>query len=208
MSLLNRPVHAGRLYDAEGYLKDGWHSVDELAEALKAGTIDEDERDYRPQFSPPMPSRYPLTAASSPVDLSMGYSGASTPSGAGSLDSESGILTRAEAKELRDLLASSAEADPFGDPEETTGHNELEVAVGAIDLDGNLRSSQRAARLPPLEGLPRPPTGQGVELRHLSKVSMSTAPLAPGPLLKRMFMQYRVLETMLVRHTGPLRVRC
>lgn len=191
MSLLNRPLAADPLYDSEGYLQRGWLAADDLAEALATGSLEE-ESFQRPPHSPPL-SYSPFPLPTSPVDIFLS-SGASTPSGAGSLDSESGILTRVEAKALRDMLASSGASNPFDDPDDEDGEEELAAATEAIDLDGDLHSRESTATAPPSNGArkswDKPP--------HLpGRVVPLVAP-PPGQLLKRKFIEHRVIETMLV----------
>lgn len=190
MSLLNRPTTTRKLYDEEGYLIRGWRAADELAEALSSGPIEEDDRDLRPPFSPPT-SRFSNTAASSPIDMPLSYSGASTPSVSGSLDSESGILTRVEAKELKDLL-NSHENNPFDDPD--AGDILVSRTTAGIDLETDVTLRRRNSY----------PVISNIEVRTVTRTganglcSNSVAPLATGPLLKRRFIQFGVIETMLV----------
>ena len=184
MSLLNRPVALDRLYDSEGYLARGWLAADDLADALATGSLEE-ESFHRAPHSPP--SVYsPFPDPTSPVDISLS-SGASTPSGAGSLDSESGILTRVEAKALRDMLASSGASNPFDDPDDEEVE-ELAAATEAIELDGDLHSREPTTI----------PVPSGSRRSWNRPQSEDASALPPGQLLKRKFMQHRVIETMLV----------
>lgn len=191
MSLLNRPTTLPTLYDADGYLARGWHVADELSDALAGPQPEEDDRETRlPALttSPGSKAGYP---SSSPVEIRPSYSGMSTPSGQGSLDSESGILTRAEAKELRDLVAAAGadresedgEDDLFGDMAVAADVSEMAEAIGALDLNGDRPTEME----------------EHEETASLRRASLARAALPPGPLLKQMFMDHRVVETILVR---------
>lgn len=174
MSLLNRPTGVEyQLYDSGGYLAGGWRAVEKLSDALSGYRSGEEDRIESRIASPVFP---PQHSVSSPIDLAPTYSGTSTPSGAGSLDSESGILTKAEAKELRDLLASSA-ANPFDDP-----HNdmiELGEAIGSIRVDSN--------------------GSHGANPPERRRTISNGSNLPAGQLLKQQFIEHRIISTMLVR---------
>lgn len=200
MSLVNRPSTAQYLYDSEGYLARGWKAADDLAEAL-AGPPHEEEDDARDIRLPASPTFEPVSRSSDPIDLQVAStrSGLSTPSQQGSLDSESGILTRAEARELRDLVAAAASAapsddgsvgddvDPFGDPDDAIVSDEdLAAATTALQLDDELRAVRRRTDSPSREP------------HDLESSFVSPKSMAPGPLLKSSFMEHRVIETILV----------
>lgn len=196
MGLTNRTKSP--FVDASGRLRPEWRDPEKLgtllAEALRLPAASSESSGD----SNPVPGS---------LDLPRLSSGFSTPSGAGSLDSESGVLTRAEAKELHDLIAASAgnghsgssgdddEADPFGDQFESSSDEELAGAVDAIQLDEDLTASPDLYRSPPAIASPSL-TGQ-----HNN--SNSTGPqlktyLPPGPSLKVAFIQHGVIPTMLV----------
>lgn len=212
MSLLNRPADAPSLYDPEGYLANGWRAADDLADALTGpppDEDDEDERHPRPASSAGGPSDMSLDSSTGPIDLPPSYSGVSTPSGQGSLDSESGILTRAEAKELKEVVEAAenedateaASEDPFGDPEGEGSDADLAEATEAIDLDGDLRAREPSAakeeeQEDEKEVQPPVPSKQTPTPRSPSPALRS---LPPGPMLKRRFIENRVIETILVR---------
>ncbi|KAK4053021.1 sporulation-induced protein [Microbotryomycetes sp. JL201] len=212
MSLLNRPPSWRYLYDSEGYLINGWKAADDLAEALADPPAEEEEEGpalaqaYRLPPSPTMNRSH--DSSSSPIDVLHfdAYSGSSTPSATGSLDSESGgILTKAEAKELHDLVKAAAgsgsssngssdtgdgeERDPFGDPEDSDSDADLAEATQAIELDEDLRSrgpksSSRSVFVEDRQrGSPEP--------------AASVRGLPPGPTLKHRFIEHHVIETML-----------
>lgn len=217
MSLLNRPTDAKSLYDSEGFLAQGWRAGDELADALAGPPLEDDEDDRDARL--PSSSDMSVDSSTGPIDLPTSYSGTSTPSGHGSLDSESGILTRAEAKELRDVLAAAAsednegeeaeqeeEKDPFGDPEDAGSDVDLAEATKGIALDDDLQSKQPATEDDEEEeegkregeAIPAPPTAR------LSPTPSPARAPPPGQLLKRRFMEHHVIETMLVsRFSGP-----
>lgn len=232
MSLVNRPLSSPNLYSKAGYLAAGWQAADDLAEALAgvaATPSDDDEQDYSAIYRlPPQlavstakssPSESRSSYSTSPVDVRGSYSGLSTPSGTGSLDSESGILTRAEARELKDLVALSGEdedgeSDPFGDPADEDDKEDEESEEEA--------ARQRLAKMSLVtEGLdtrdkiesptaqtPRPSTEDTLaSRRQRSPTPKPPSPkprpkMPPGPLLKHQFMEHRVVETMLVSLPG------
>ncbi|KAK4058758.1 sporulation-induced protein [Microbotryomycetes sp. JL221] len=213
MSLLNRPLSWTYLYDSDGYLVNGWRAADELAEALADPPQEEDESGTRDYRLPPSPTMHRFgESSSSPIDLpSSDYSGLSTPSGAGSLDSESGgILTKAEARELHELVNAAArsksgssssggsdfgandeEADPFGDPDEPDSDEDLAEATRAIELDSDLQSKTT--------------TDPGLIFEESNRFRVSPTPgpsvrardLPAGPTLKHRFIECHVIETML-----------
>lgn len=198
MSLLNRPSSVEYLYDSEGYLARGWRAADDLGDALSGYPIDDTDRESRqpsPHFSPRL-----FPDISSPIEFNMPYSGTSTPSAAGSLDSESGILTRAEARELKELLASSA-ANPFEDPDADV--IELGEAIGSLDIEAGFVSRDQSMQ------------DLSITLRRnesLRKSRMNRTPsitaLTPGQLLKREFIHYGIVNTMLVRFVVPCTAAC
>ncbi|SCV69501.1 BQ2448_2521 [Microbotryum intermedium] len=157
MGLLNRPLGSAQLYDKDGHLAKGWQGADDLAEALQP-TAPEDDYEYENyRFNKSGHSSSPTSPIN--VPRRQPASGISSPSVQGSLDSESGILTREEARELRDLIASAGGADddedsdsgnggdgedgdddgtdPFDDP---TDDEDLAAATSAISLDADLKT--------------------------------------------------------------------
>lgn len=195
MCLLNRPAGPEHyLYDSDGYLAGGWRKVEELNEALSGYPADEEDRGESRLQSPMMATR-PFSDHSSPIDVALTYSGASTPSAAGSLDSESGILTRAEARELRDLLACSA-ANPFDDPDSDVV--ELREAIGSMGIGQGsavVECADVRERIRTVKELPR---GESKD-RKRGRAS-STGTLPAGQLLKREFIRHRIPSTMLVSY--------
>jgi len=226
MSLLNRPSNSNRLYDAEGYLAQGWRAADDLADALTGPPPEEEEadRDARLPSTPSGPSDMSMDSTTGPIDVPSSFSGISTPSGQGSLDSESGILTRAEAKELRDVVAAAAtedeanggaieeddEKDPFGDPEGSGSDTDLAEATGAINLDSDAKAEEpddaeegaerevekEAGEKAEVEDEDVPPPVPPKTPRRSPALPLHSLP--PGPMLKRRFIENRVIETMLV----------
>lgn len=214
MSLLNRPPHLSPyLYDDSGFLARGWQAADDLADALAGPPPEEEDHSaHRRAPSPPGPA---LPLKSNPIDLpSTSYSGLSTPSGQGSLDSESGILTRAEAKELKEIVKAAeqdgeaAEADegsdggdPFGDPEDDEGgsDDDLAEATEGIDLNNELERTQPAPTTKPdVPSSPSAQTSPSPASPTPSSPPLPRPPLPPGPMLKRQFMEHKVIPTMLV----------
>lgn len=225
MSLLNRPPSSNHLYDAEGYLAQGWRAADDLADALTGPPPEEeeDDRDARLPSTPSGPSDLSLDSTTGPIDVPSSFSGISTPSGQGSLDSESGILTRAEAKELRDVVAAAAtedeesagmteeedEKDPFGDPEGSGSDTDLAEATEAINLDGTVPSEEqddakegtekeveKVAEEKAEDDDDVPPPVPPKTPRRSPTLAFHSLP--PGPMLKRRFIENQVIETMLV----------
>ncbi|KAM0792410.1 hypothetical protein ACM66B_005088 [Microbotryomycetes sp. NB124-2] len=211
MSLLNRPASWQYLYDSNGYLVNGWKAADELAEALADPPVDEEDEEhalaqaYRLPPSPTMARTH--DSSSSPIEMPHfdAYSGSSTPSATGSLDSESGgILTKAEARELHDLVKAAAgsnsnssgasdsgdgeERDPFGDPDDSDSDADLAEATQAIELDEDLQSRRHEPSSPLF--------GQGRRRASPDPAAPSLG-LPPGPTLKHRFIEHRVIETML-----------
>lgn len=182
MSLVNRPISLAHLYDSEGFLAAGWKSADDLSDAL-AGVQEEEEREIRMPSSPGQVSRSTYDT-SSPVEIPMNYSsGLSTPSGNGSLDSESGILTRAEVKELNQVVAGALaedgdeNEDPFGDPSSQDGGSESNDTTEEFKSDGE----------------------EVTQNGNIAKLNHSIPDyIPPGLLLKKVFMEHRVIETVLV----------
>jgi hypothetical protein len=190
MSLLNREPSFSVLYNQNGYLARGWRAADDLAEALAAPPPEEEDDDARDHPSP-IQSFKSTFIHSSPIDVPMTYSGLSTPSGAGSLDSESGILTRAEAKELRDLIASAEGGDEYqieededeGDDSFREVDMEMALALESINLEGRGGEEEGTIVVP--------------HARETSFLS-TTGDLPPGQLLKAKFMEHGVIGTILV----------
>lgn len=227
MSLLNRSPSSNRLYDAEGFLAQGWRAADDLADALTGPPPEEadDDRDARLPSTPSGPSDMSLDSTTGPVDVPSSFSRISTPSGQGSLDSESGILTRAEAKELRDVVAAATtdeesadateqedEKDPFGDPEGSDSDTELAEATEAIELDDEARSENLDNAEEGTQSKVAKDVGAQAEDDHdvpppvppKTPRRTPTLPLhslPPGPMLKRRFIEHHVIETMLVSHS-------
>lgn len=183
MSLVNRPISLAHLYDSEGYLAAGWKAADDLSDAL-AGVQEQDEQEIRMPSSPGQLSRSTYDT-SSPVEIPMNYSsGLSTPSGNGSLDSESGILTRAEVKELNQVVAGALaengedDEDPFGDPSSQDGGSEYNDTTEEFKSDIDEEVTQNG---------------------NVTKSNHSIPDyIPPGLLLKKVFMEHRVIETVLV----------
>lgn len=186
MSLVNRPVSLSHLYDSEGYLAEGWRAADDLSDALAGPSTEEDDQDSRFISSPSRLSRSSFSTSSA-IDVSSIYSGASTPSGQGSIDTESGILTRAEARELRDMLNGAeldghdhaAEENPFEDP---IDQDEADLVIGTNGLDLGAKFARRVV-----------PLSRSGSVKKVAEI------IAPGLLLKKKFMEHRVIETVLVR---------
>ncbi|KAM0756105.1 SAPS-domain-containing protein [Meredithblackwellia eburnea MCA 4105] len=217
MSLLNRPTKFGELYDKDGYLAQGWRAADALAEAISGSSADGEERDL-----PPLPPSFDPDPPPYGGDTPLGsFSGISTPSAQGSLDSESGVLSRAEAKELRDIVAaargssssstgddedstdesddppsaSSADGDdddedPFGDPVETSSDADLAEATEAIQLNSNLDLRSENLHSSPDSDEPPSPT-------PITSAIPPSTEIPSGQLLKRKFMEHRVIPTVL-----------
>ena len=209
MSLLNRTDRTAALYDESGHLARGFEAADELAAALAAPgqTSAEDDLDLpRELQSPEIP--VPSDFSTSPNDHSFGpYSGMSTPSGRESLDEESGgVLTKAEAKELKAIIAAAGKIDEEeGDDERgraaaaaaDEAHEVDESATPrAAASDGAKRDSRTSngSSLREEHDLPPTPSVYSVASRQLPAV-----PLPPGPLLKSKFLEHGVVPTMLVR---------
>ncbi|GAA5931202.1 hypothetical protein JCM3775_004960 [Rhodotorula graminis] len=206
MSLLNRADRTAALYDENGHLARGFDAADELAAALAAPgqSSAEDELDLpRGLQSPELP--VPSDFSTSPNDHSFGpYSGMSTPSGRESLDEESGgVLTKAEAKELKAIIAAAGkidEEDDDGDDERgkvaADEGQEVDPAStpGAATSDGAKRDSRTSNGSSTREehDLPPTPSVYSVASRQLPAV-----PLPPGPLLKSKFLEHGVIPTML-----------
>ncbi|GAA5853148.1 hypothetical protein JCM9279_000874 [Rhodotorula babjevae] len=204
MSLLNRTDRTAALYDESGHLARGFEAADELAAALAAPgqTSAEDELDLpRGLQSPEIP--VPSDFSTSPNDHSFGpYSGMSTPSGRESLDEESGgVLTKAEAKELKAIIAAAGKIDEEEDDDDERGPSA--AAAEARDVDE--ASTPRAAAS---EGAKRDSrTSNGSSLEHdlpptpsvysVASRQLPAVPLPPGPLLKSKFLEHGVIPTML-----------
>jgi hypothetical protein len=200
MGILNRPCAIGTLYDTEGYLAQGWQSVDHLAFVLS-----------QPHFEP----EGKLEGETPQGGLPSYSSGFSTPSGHGSLDSESGILTRMEAQELRDLVAAVGTEskssddeenegdDPFGDPAEdaeASSDADLAEATAALELDGELKTGIAAVKKE--EDGRRREVGEkrpGSPQSTVFKVPSLPSSAFPGQRLKQQFMEQRIVSSMLVR---------
>lgn len=188
MSLVNRPQSLAKLYDADGFLVDGWKAADEVSDALSGIQHEDEDKNSRMPSSPGQASisTYDTPSNSSPVEIPLSYSSSSisdlsSPSGENSLDSESGILTRAEVKELNALVAKSAidettvgDEDPFGDPVEGDSSSEL---INVEEEDEFI-----------------PPHNEQNGFIHSSTQDYIPA----GLLLKSVFMEYHVIETVLV----------
>lgn len=200
MGLTNRTKT--EFVDEHGRLKPDWQDPDKLGEllsqALRLTPASHDSADSSFNDSPHV-------RPNNSLDLPRLSSGFSSPSVAGSLDSESGVLTRAEAKELHDLIAASAgehgadeDGDPFGDQFESSSDSELAGAVESIQLDEDLgaATSPEFTRSPAV--FASSPNGR------IGTPVLKTY-LPPGPSLKSAFMHHGVIRTMLVRytHSGP-----
>ncbi|GAA5921785.1 hypothetical protein JCM1841_001862 [Sporobolomyces salmonicolor] len=224
MSLLNRSDRSAHLYDAHGYLARGWQAADDLAQAL-AGPPSPEDDDQDPSRTPHSPG---LTTTRSPYSTSPGdysfpsSSGISTPSGRESLDEESGgVLTKSEAKELREIVAAAGrsaeleaeeeardekepsqkgatgEKDPSGDPasEDEVVCSDDEAVEMRDRQDESFEDKRRrsiASNVTDERDLPTTPSIYSNSSKQLPQAS-----LAPGPLLKTRFMEHGVVSTML-----------
>ncbi|GAA5824299.1 hypothetical protein JCM3770_004456 [Rhodotorula araucariae] len=202
MSLLNRTDRSGTLYDASGHLARGPDAADELAAALAGPSTPAGEDDLelsRGLQSPDLPVHSDFST--SPNEHTPGtYSGVSTPSGRESLDEESGgVLTKAEARELRDIVAAAGKIEeeegerrngedgPDADADEAKTPT---VATGEAAKRYSQTSNGSSAR--DERDLPPTPSVYSVASRQLPAV-----PLPPGPLLKSKFLEHGVIPSML-----------
>ena len=210
MSLLNRPEGVGPSYDEDGQIINTPDALELLAAAL-APPGPEVAADQRSLDSAPdspnassSPTRMPKhsrrhdldgDALAGPMEsLSFSSSnqspaeGSSTPSEQASLDSESGVLTRAEARALIDILSSS-QSDPFNDSAASEDAAALDLkgdlSIGSSD-DGELgRSSRRMSASS--RGRRSSTMVSGSNGLHRPK-------MPPGMLLKTKFLEHGVIE--------------
>ncbi|GAA5996265.1 uncharacterized protein JCM10292_007496 [Rhodotorula paludigena] len=200
MSLLNRPDRSSALYDASGHLARGWQGADELAAALagppSSAAGDELDSTRMPQ-SPDLSADTSAFSTSPSDNYAAPYSGISTPSGRESLDEESGgVLTKAEAKQLKDIVAAAGRLDEAEEADEgeaplpasdeapstpTAGHNS-----NCLSHASNGSSWREERELPPT------PSVYSETSRQLPAV-----PLPPGPLLKSKFLENGVVPSMI-----------
>lgn len=203
MALLNRPPGTGPVYDEEGFLQGGKDSLAVLEEALSPAKIqrgdDLDEscvvREALPSspkgqilnlaVDAALPARRPSANARdpnfSPPQPGSPFSETSeTPSEQASIDSETGVLTRSEAAELKGILEES-ELEPFG----------------TVSPGGPKRANWGGA------GTPHSRVGSTPSSRRYSVPLVNYAGLdkgsrhrlSPGDSLKAAFQQHQVLET-------------